>query len=291
MDWLKKMNVAIEYIENSLDGELDVSAAARLVGSSPFHFQKMFFAIVGLTPTDYARKRRLSKAAMEVTSGDRRIIDIALHYGYDSPNAFTRAFRAMHGVTPSEARRSEDYKLSVFNRVSFHIDVKGGTQMTYKIIEKPAFDLIGKSKHFRFDRFAREAPKYWKEFVATKDYETLYGLNQGQGGAITNAPILSAYFPTDGDNRSRFNDVLGLEKEDSMETDGFELFHIPAATYAEFTCRYASAMKMNKYIYGEWFASTGYERDGSKPDIAAYFPIAFKPMSEMVIRWWIPIIR
>jgi len=58
----------------------------------------------------------------------------------------------------------------------------------------------------------------------------------------------------------------------------------------EFNCTYQSSMKTNRYIYGEWFSSTGYEHDGNKPDIAAYFPVAFRPIKEMGIRWWIPIV-
>lgn len=86
-------------------------------------------------------------------------------------------------------------------------------------------------------------------------------------------------------------EILAIEKAAGIEANEFELFHIPSATYAEFNCTYHASAKMNKYIYGEWFSSTGYERDESKPDIAAYFPVAFRPMKDMGVRWWIPIVE
>jgi len=102
---------------------------------------------------------------------------------------------------------------------------------------------------------------------------------------------MSVYIPQEDGSRETFTDVLGVEKNAAIESNKFEVFQIPAATYAEFECTYSTSKKMNKYIYGEWFAATGYERDEGKPDVAAYFPIAFKPMKDMVVRWWVPILK
>jgi AraC family transcriptional regulator len=101
---------------------------------------------------------------------------------------------------------------------------------------------------------------------------------------------MSVYFPDDHQNRDSFTDVLAIEAAPEIETKEFEVYSVPAATYAEFNCTYQTSMKTNRYIYGEWFASTGYERDGNKPDIAAYFPVAFRPIKEMGVRWWIPVV-
>lgn len=104
MEWSERMNAAIAYIEDNLAGEIDFNEAAKRACCSLFHFQRMFFAIIGVTPAEYARRRRLTLAARELTTNGDKVIDIALKYGYDSPDSFTRAFRNAHGLTPLAAR-------------------------------------------------------------------------------------------------------------------------------------------------------------------------------------------
>lgn len=100
MDRSDKMNAAISYIEDSLVDEIDFNIAAEKVCCSLFHFQRMFFAIIGMTPSEYTRRRRLTLAAKELASGGGKVIDVAMKYGYESPEAFTRAFRNLHGINP-----------------------------------------------------------------------------------------------------------------------------------------------------------------------------------------------
>jgi AraC family transcriptional regulator len=90
MEWPERMNAAIDYIEDNLAGEIDFNEAAKRACCSPFHFQRIFFAVNGVTPAEYARRRRLTLAARELSSGNTKVIDIAMKYGYDSPDAFTR---------------------------------------------------------------------------------------------------------------------------------------------------------------------------------------------------------
>ena len=288
MDWSKRMNLAIEYIEDNLDGEIAIEEVAKIAYSSKFHFHRMFHAVFNVTPAEYIRKRKLTKAAAELASGGERVIEIAAKYGYDSPNAFTRAFRKLHGLNPSKVRSSQ-VKLSAYNRVSFHLEAKGKEMLDYRLIEKPAFKVIGKSKDFEFDKFVKEGPKFWKEYVASKEYKMLWELTNGRCGPVSEAPLMSVYFPKEKQNRDLFTDVLAIEKSPEIGTTKLDTYLVPTATYAEFSCTYQTSMKTNRYVYGEWFASTGYERDGNKPDIAAYFPMPFRPLKEMGVRWWIPV--
>ncbi len=288
MSWSTRMNLAIEYIEDNLKGELNIEAIAHAASSSKFHFHRMFYARFGFTVTEYVRRRRLTLAAAELVAGKQRIIDIASMYGYDSPNAFTRAFRQVHGINPSKARASHA-RLTTYNRVSYPVDDRGAQKLNYRIVEKPAFTVVGKSKTFDFDEFVKSGPKFWKEYVTSDEYKSLWELTHGRTGKVSEAPLMSVYFPEEAEDCNVFLDVLGLEPTADLDIDGFEVFTIPAATYAEFSCSYHASMKTNRYIYGEWFSSTGYERDGNKPDIAAYFPIAFRPMKDMGVRWWIPV--
>ena len=292
------MNLAIEYIEENLDSAIAIDEVAKVACASKYHFHRMFYAAFKVTPADYIRKRKLTKAAAELVSGNLRVVDVATKYGYDSPNAFTRAFRQLHGLNPGKVRTTQA-KLSVFNRVAFEYEPRGTVVLDYRIIEKPEFELLGKSKDFEFDRFVKEGPKFWKDYVGTNEYKLLLELTKGRCGPVSESALMSAYFPIEQadqnaeGNRHEFTDLLAIEKSSQIDanTSHFENYSVPAATYAEFNCTYQTSMKTNRYIYGEWFAATGYERDGNKPDIAAYFPMPFRPLKEMGVRWWIPVVK
>ena len=104
MDWLKRMNEALCYIESNLDGEIDYGVVAQKACCSIYHFQRMFSYMAEVPLSEYIRCRRLANAAFDLQNTDAKVIDIALKYGYDSPTAFTRAFQNMHGITPNAAK-------------------------------------------------------------------------------------------------------------------------------------------------------------------------------------------
>jgi AraC family transcriptional regulator len=120
MEWSDRMNAAIDYIEENLAGEIDFKKAAEIACCSFYHFLRMFFAIIGVTPSEYTRQRRLTLAARELTSGNAKVIDVAIKYGYNSPVSFTRAFRSVHGIAP-RAARAPGVKLAAFPRISFYV--------------------------------------------------------------------------------------------------------------------------------------------------------------------------
>ncbi|WP_419555177.1 GyrI-like domain-containing protein [Pseudoalteromonas luteoviolacea] len=107
---------------------------------------------------------------------------------------------------------------------------------------------------------------------------------------MTNTSLLTAYFRKESKGQNEFLDVLGIETSSRDRIKGFETYTVPPSTYAEFNCTYKTSMKTNRYIYGSWFSSTGFERDDHKPNIVAYFPVPFRPINEMFVRWWIPVI-
>lgn len=290
MNWSTRIDMSIDYIEDNLTETISIGQAAKIAGSSRYHFHRMFYAMIGVTPADYIRKRRMTLAATELATSDERVIDIALKYGFESPNAFTRAFRKLHGLPPSQARFPKA-AFKVFYRASANLKNKGKMMLNYTIIEKSCFKLVGKSQSFEFEQFVKDGPKFWKGYVGSENYKSLWELTQGSQGENSEAPLMSAYFPDEAGGRDVFTDVLGVEFTSDTVVESFDSFSVPSATYAEFNCTYRTSMKTNRYIYGEWFASTGFERDSDKPDIAAYFPVAFRPLSEMRVRWWIPIIK
>ena len=284
MSWPDRMNLAVKYIEDNLDNVLTLDDVAKIACCSKYHFHRVLFSCFNVTFSEYISRRRFTLAAVDLLNDEGRIIDIALKYGYDSPNAFTRAFRNIHGINPGKVHSSK-VKLTSYNRVFFPLETRGLEKMDYKIIEKPSIKVIGKSKVFTFDDFVKNASKFWKEYVTSDHYKRLYQLTKGRPGPLTEAPLLSTYFPKENSGNDEFTDLLGVEAHSDIDLSKHKVHTIPAATYAEFDCTYRTSMKTNRYIYGEWFSSVGYERDGNKPDIAAYFPIPFRPMSEMEERW------
>ncbi len=285
----KRMNLSIAYIEENLDGRISIDDLAKVASCSKFHFQRVFFSCFDITVSDYIRKRKFTLAAVDLVSTQMSVMEIASKYGYDSPNAFTRAFRRVHGENPSVVRSSQA-QMATHRRVSFPIEKSGNDIVDYTILERPSFNIVGKSKKFNFDEFVKSGPKFWKEYVGSSEYKELSQLNRGRPGSVSGAPLLTAYFPEDKSKNDNFIDVFGVECSSDAASPSFESHQVPAATYAEFNCSYRNSMKTNRAIYGEWFSATGYEREHDKPDVVAYFPMPYRHFSDMNIRWWVPII-
>jgi len=295
MEWSERMNAAIDYIEENLAAEIDFNEAAKRACCSTFHFQRIFFVVTGVTLAEYVRRRRLTQAARELTSGKIKVIDIAMKYGYDSPDAFTRAFRNLHGVTP-QAARQPGVTLTAFPRVSFHIALKGGNDMDYRVIEKPAFDVIGKARKFTTVNGENliKVPQFWDEFVHDENGDkVLMELTQGKPGPVTGAVELGiCYISEDIKNMEEFYYGICVEKPDKPVPAGFEVIHIPAATWAIFESigpMPKAIQDVTVRIFQEWFPSTGYEHD-AKPELEVYLP-GDPDSPDYRCQVWMPIIK
>ena len=130
-----ELNNAVEYIESHLGGEIDIAQAARLAVCSGFHFQRVSSYMAGVTLTEYIRRRQMTLAAFEPAEGGASIIDMAQKYGYESPTAFNRAFQSVHGVAPSAARQ-QGIPLTAYPRLAFHLSIRGGLALNYRILKK-----------------------------------------------------------------------------------------------------------------------------------------------------------
>ncbi|MFD4238904.1 GyrI-like domain-containing protein [Streptomyces sp. NPDC058542] len=141
---LERLNDAMEHIEAHLGERIDVAELARIATTSEYHFRRMFSALAGLPLSEYIRRRRMTVAGAEVL-GDpgRTLLDVAVRYGYDTGEGFARAFRAVHGIGPGEARRSGAVLRSQ-QRLTFRLVVEGSSDMRYRLVEKDAFQVVGK---------------------------------------------------------------------------------------------------------------------------------------------------
>ncbi|MFI1800847.1 GyrI-like domain-containing protein [Streptomyces sp. NPDC020379] len=140
---LEQLNQALEHIEGRLGRRIEGAELARLAMTSEHHFRRMFSALAGMPLSEYIRRRRLTVAGAEVLAGERTLLEIAVRYGYTSGEAFARAFRAMHGVGPGEARRT-GAALRSQPRMSFRLVVEGSSSMRYRIVEKEEFRVVGR---------------------------------------------------------------------------------------------------------------------------------------------------
>lgn len=142
MNPLERMNQALAYVEDHLADEIDFQQVERLALCSEYHFRRMFSFLAGLPLSEYIRRRRLTLAALELTHSHALVIDVALKYGYNSPDSFARAFQSLHGVTPTEARNMGQ-PLKAYPSMTFQLTIKGKSEMKYRIEEKSAFNIVG----------------------------------------------------------------------------------------------------------------------------------------------------
>lgn len=289
MDWLNRMNRAIEYVETHLSEEIDYEQVARIACCSTYHFQRMFSFITGVPLSEYIRRRRLTLAAFELQQSDTKVIDTALKYGYESPEAFSRAFKKLHGVMPSLAR-DKGIALKAYPRLSFHISIRGDVEMNYKIEEKQAFDMFGVSTVVNVDEdFLEqpfvEIPKFWTKCVSDGTVDRI----RAAAGLGENGQIHGVLYNSQGE---KFSYMIGYFLPQSGLPQGFEKLQVPPQTYAIFsTGLYPDGQsgihELWRRIWGEWFPSSNYEfTNGSE------FEITYdrgNNMYEMEV--WIPVVK
>ncbi|MER5604235.1 AraC family transcriptional regulator [Streptomyces sp. NPDC002265] len=139
---LERLNQAMEHIERHLDQVIEVDELARIAATSEYHLRRMFSALAGMPLSEYVRRRRLTLAGAEVLAGRETLLEIAVRYGYGSGESFARAFRAMHGIGPGEARRT-GAALSSQSRMAFRLTIEGNSSMRYRVVDKADFTVVG----------------------------------------------------------------------------------------------------------------------------------------------------
>lgn len=138
---ISTLNGLIDVIETDTGARLELASLAALAGTTEYHLRRMFSSLAGMPVSEYVRRRRMTLAASDVLAGGE-LLEIAVAYGYGSVEAFTRAFRAVHGAGPSDVRR-DGGPLRAQAQLRFRLTVEGNTPMQTRIVERPAFRLIG----------------------------------------------------------------------------------------------------------------------------------------------------
>ncbi|MBQ3203019.1 MAG: AraC family transcriptional regulator [Clostridia bacterium] len=267
MDWIIGMQKAIDYMEDHLTETIDYDVVAAQSYSSSYHFQRVFSILCGFTVGEYIRNRRLTLAGAELAVGDAKVIDVALKYGYESPDSFAKAFQKFHGLLPSQAR-SNGSNLKSFSRLVLKFSLEGGSMMDYRIEEKDEMILTGYKRHFvgvPGEREDQEEEMYVKTRALQYILQALAGNLEKNFDIITNindegydfyiAYQLSEYYR----NNLNKDGVLGEEF-----ARYFENVRIPKCTYAVFEterCAFPTEvyLDLRKKIASEWLPNSGYQ--------------------------------
>lgn len=249
MEWTEAIGRAIGYIEEHITEDITIDSIAKQVNISPFYFQKGFSLLCGCTVMEYIRKRRLALAGSELAFTDAKVIDVALKYGYDSPDSFAKAFTRFHGMKPALVRK-DGATLKSFAPLKIKITLEGGYLMDYKIMQKDSFTIIGASRKFRYENAKEEIPKFWNEYFAAGNGKYICGMY----GINLDADM------TDDTFEYLIADNYNPAKE---YPEGFVTRAIPAFTWAVFPCKGAlptSFQELNNKVFSEWLpANKEYE--------------------------------
>ena len=247
MDWIKTINHAIGYMEDHLTEQITLEDIAKSVDLSVFHFHRAFSMLTGMSPGEYLRKRRLSQAAAELVNKDEKVIDIALKYGYETPESFTKAFTRFHGISPMQARKGST--IQFMSRYTVRITIEGGQIMEYKIEKWEAMDLLVHAKDFHPETSDKEIPMFWDEYYADEEYRKVPGYLGVCAQQKSDSDVFRYGIGC------KASDVNGVPK-------GFEILHLPEYTWAVFKCvgpMPDAIQDMWERIYKEWLPTAEYE--------------------------------
>lgn len=247
MNWSESIKVAIDYIENNLTNDITINDISKKCYISPYYFQKGFAMLCGYSVSEYIRNRRLSLAGLELLNTDNKIIDIALKYGYDSPDSFTKAFKRFHGTTPINIRNKKG-TIKDFSPLKINISLDGGYILDYRIEDKEAFSIIGLKNSIDYKKAKTEVEKCWKTFFI----KNMLGKLKPKYEVNVDKNMSGDYFDY----------IIGDDyNPNNKYSKNYEVIHIPKFTWAIFPCigKASESIKdINEKIFKEWLANNNY---------------------------------
>ncbi|GFI32165.1 transposon Tn10 TetD protein [Lachnospiraceae bacterium] len=280
MEWIERLNQAINYMEEHLTEQVDYEELGRIAGCSSYHFQRMFSYMAGMPLSEYIRKRKMSLAAVDLQGGKIKIIDAAEKYGYSSPTAFNRAFQSIHGIAPS-AIKTEGVSVKSFPPITFKLTVKGVEEMEYRIETKDAFRIVGVSVPLEkeIEKNFAVIPSKWQEISMNGTLQKLTGMMNAEPMGVLGVSTCNEEEPW------RYYIAVSSSKD----REEWEEYTVPAATWAIFSGSGTnqSIQELEQRIVTEWLPTSGYEY-GSAPDIEVYLnPDPANAQYEV----WIPVVK
>ncbi|MDD2956550.1 MAG: AraC family transcriptional regulator [Oscillospiraceae bacterium] len=283
MEWIERLNRAMDYIETHLTDDVDYQEAARLACCSTFHFQRMFSYMAGIPLSEYIRRRKMTLAALELQGGEEKVLDLALKYGYQSPTAFNRAFQSIHGIAPSEAKKAGAC-LGAYPPLSFKLILKGVEKMEYRIEKKESFRILG----FRIpmekeiEKNFATVPKFWDKLTRDGSFEKILSKMDPARPGVLGACCC-------GSSEEQWYYYIAVASDGPVE-DGMAEYQIPASMWAVFPGEGPmpqAIQDLEKRIATEWFPTSGYEY-GNSPDFELYLD---NNPANAKFEVWMPIVK
>ena len=229
--------------------------------------------MTGYSLGEYIRNRRMTLAAKELAAKEVKVIDVAVKYGYDSPDSFARAFQKFHGITPSQARE-KGANLKDFAPVRISLSLEGGTMMEYKIVEKAAFTVMGRKRQFDSETSYQEIPEFWQEHFRDGGGNIvcgMFGLCIDSDGRMFDYLIADLYQP--------WREI----------SEGYETRTLPAGTWAVFPCKQKTLQDTNTKMWKEWLPNCKEYKLGGNYNIEMYGPPCKEDIGESYVELWLPI--
>ncbi|RAO08442.1 AraC family transcriptional regulator [Micromonospora noduli] len=284
---LDRLNEAMAYIERHLDQKIEVAELARIALTSEYHFRRLFSALAGMPLSEYIRRRRLTVAGADVLAGERTLLDVAVHYGYGSAEAFARAFHAVHGVGPGEARRT-GAALRAQPRMSFRLTVEGSGSMEYRIVDKDAFALVGRKA--RVPLVHEGMNPAIVAFIRSIDKETterIEALSDQEPKGIVNVSDNLADSRQEGTELDYWHGVV----TSAAPPEDLDALPVQAGSWAVFTTSGAFPQAVQylwRDVFTQWFPSNPY-RSRPGPEISRVRVSADGTQADAEL--WIPVER
>lgn len=274
MSYILDIQKAIDYIEENLEEEINYENVAKQIGMSSYYFHRIFSAIVGVSPAEYIRNRRLTCAAEDLTRNNCNILDIALKYRFESNEAFTRAFTKFHGILPKMAKQKGS-ELRAFSRVKLDFKIDGGNILNYRIEDKEEFEIEAIIKNFSIETKSK-IPEFWNEL---KESGKLKEISKDFTRCTLGVCIGES-------NSKEYKYGIGIEITDSDEKNSeSEIIKVAKSKWIVFKCKGQKAEDINELwsrIYKEYFITSEY-----KQSMNIDFELYDKKDTEI----WIPICK
>lgn len=255
---LANLNQAMDYIEEHLTEEVSFDELAKKTGISVYHFKRTFSFITGMSLAEYIKKRRLAEANLALLAGEK-VTDVAFKYGYQSIEGFSRAFRDWSGQAPSEVMKTQIQK--TFPKFSFYIDIKGGQSMDVKLIEKPAFQIVGVSQKVPLQyQGENQAIMELAQRITPQQRAEMHIFDDVYPHQVVNASFdFQEGRTTEGGEMTH---MIGFATLQENTYEDLEQLSVPAHTWAVFPNEGPFPQTLQETwarIFSEWLPSSGYQ--------------------------------
>ncbi|MFB9311085.1 AraC family transcriptional regulator [Agromyces hippuratus] len=283
------LNRVVDLVEEHLTEEIDVAGLTAELGTTEYHVRRMFSSLAGMPLSEYIRRRRMTVAAADVLGG-RDLLGTAVRFGYGSTEAFNRAFRAVHGISPGDARR-DGGPLRTQPQLRFRLTVEGNTTMETRIADRPAFRLVG---HTARVPLIHQGPNpHIQAHIASipeAEHARLKALSDTEPAGLLQ---VSADVDPDSTEGSELTYLHGVAVGEAAPVpDDLDAIEVPAGTWAVFRTAgpYPAALQSTwAATASEWFPSNPWQlRPG--PSIVAILDRA-ADFSTATTELWLPVER